>query len=278
MKDRVRATDFENRERPKTRRGQFFDLFRHRFLEIMKISWLQAIFQMPLYVSVVLFWILFRKAENYDSAFTIILILSASFLVSIPTLYIGLSGVYGCLRRLVHAEGEYASSDFFLSLKEDWRNGMATGFIVAFSLGGGLIGGFYLYGDSAVLNGWLSAVGIALLAIQFLVVTVVSYHQLGQGAFYQNGFGASLGNGLRMSLSRFPLALLFFLIHPGILIACFSLMSITAYTGVGLSLFFSGFAHLIWMLYLVSTFDRYINKDNFPDYYRRGLYQEKEEA
>ena len=43
-KEYIRPTDYEQRERPKTRAKQFFDIFRHRFLELLKLSLLQAVF------------------------------------------------------------------------------------------------------------------------------------------------------------------------------------------------------------------------------------------
>ena len=38
--------------------------------------------------------------------------------------------------------------------------------------------------------------------------------------------------------------------------------------------FFASFGHLIWMLNALSGFDKFINKDNYPDYYRKGLRKE----
>ena len=50
------------------------------------------------------------------------------------------------------------------------------------------------------------------------------------------------------------------------------------YIGVVLLVFLVAIGHLLWMMNLLGAFDKYINKDNYPDYYRKGLKIETEEA
>ena len=61
-KERIRQTDFAEKDRPLTRAKQFGDIFKHRFLEFLKISLLQAIFNMPLVVSLVLYYSLIKSS------------------------------------------------------------------------------------------------------------------------------------------------------------------------------------------------------------------------
>ena len=53
-KEKIREEDFTNEERPSTRKAQFVDIFKHRFVEMLKLSLLQAVFNIPLVVMCIL--------------------------------------------------------------------------------------------------------------------------------------------------------------------------------------------------------------------------------
>ena len=108
-KERIKSTDYTNRDRPDTRLKQFFDIVRHNFLEVLKISLLQAIFHMPLIVSLILFYALVRSSGDPNALMTAVLVQGASFLVSLPVSYCGMSGTFYCMKKLAYAEGEFAS-------------------------------------------------------------------------------------------------------------------------------------------------------------------------
>ena len=78
-----------------------------------------------------------------------------------------------------------------------------------------------------------------------------------------------------MSLMRFPINLGLLILYPAGFIALICIMPITMYVGLGLMVFTSAFGHLVWMLNAVSAFDKFINKEQFPDYYRKGLFKEE---
>ena len=77
-KERVRDTDYVSEERPSTRLEQFFDIFKHRFVELIKLSLLQAVFNMPLIVSLVLFHVLVKNVTSMNSLMTIFIIQGSS--------------------------------------------------------------------------------------------------------------------------------------------------------------------------------------------------------
>ena len=112
-KEKIRETDFQNRERPDTRTKQFFDIFRHRFVELLRLSLLQTVFNMPLIASLILFYQLVRYSTSMNSLMTVFIIQGGSFLISMPFTFVGLTGSFYCFKKIIHAEGEYASSSFF---------------------------------------------------------------------------------------------------------------------------------------------------------------------
>ena len=270
-KEKVRETDYQNAERPKTRLAQYFDIFKHRFLELLKISLLQTVFNIPLFVSLILFYALVRNATDYNSLMTVFLIQGASFLISVPCVYAGMTGTLYCMKKLAFAEGEFASSSFFIGLREEWKSGLLIGLIQGISASIALIGSFFFYTYMTEINPVIAGFGITIMAIQLIVVLMVCYYAVAQMVTYTNKMRFVLKNSFIMALMRFPFNLLFLIIYPGIVIALWSIMDITMFVGVGLMVFFVAFGHLLWTLNAISAFDKYINKEQYPDYYRLGL-------
>ena len=88
-KEVIRETDYKQIERPNSRRGQFFDIFRHRFVEVLKISILQAVFNLPLIAVMVLFWLFTLSASNLNSLMTVFLFTALGVFISIICIFIG---------------------------------------------------------------------------------------------------------------------------------------------------------------------------------------------
>ena len=127
---------------------------------------------------------------------------------------------------------------------------------------------FYL----SEVNSSISGFAIAIITIQFIVMLIVSYYSLGQITIYENNFKYVYKNAFILTLMRFPINLLLVILYPGIIIVLFCIMDITMCIGVLLAIFFAVFGHLIWILNSISAFDKFINQEKYPDYYRKGLY------
>ena len=267
-----KTVDFKKENLPKNRIKQFFDLFIHRFLDLLKLSLLQAIFLMPLLATCVLFYVFLRNASDKNSLFTIFLIQGLSLMITLPINYVGLTGCFYCLKKIIHAESEYTSSSFFIGMKQEWAKGLLFGFIEGMSGALTLIGLFLLFNNIADLIAWVSGLGIAMVIIQFILVTMFTYHCLGQISVYSNPLKYVVKNSFLIMTMRFPINLLFLILQPGIFIALACIMEITMYVGVVLALFLSAFMYLIWMLNIISSFDKYINKEHHPEIYKKGLY------
>ena len=278
-KEKVRETDYESSERPDTRLKQFFDIFRHRFVEILKLSLLQAIFNMPLIASLVLFHQLVKSSTTINALMTVFLIQGGSFLISMPSVFVGLTGVFYCFKKIIHAEGEYASSSFFIGMREEWKRGLLVGMIVGLSLAVAVIGYFFFQYYVPAYNTTIAGLGIAIVVIQAIMVLMVAYYSIGQIVFYTNELRFVFKNSFIFTLMRFPQNLLFLIIHPGIYVVLFVIMDITMYVGAILLIFFVGIGHLIWSLNSISAFDKYINKENHKEIYLKGLstYEQEEE-
>ena len=277
--EKIKSIDYSTSERPKTRTKQFFDIMRHRFVELLKLSLLQAVFNMPLIVSIVLFHILSKTATSINALMTIFIIQGLSFLISMPFAFTGLTGFFYCLKKIIHAEGEYASSSYFIGLRDEWKKGVIVGMIVGASLALAVIGFFFFYFYVSSYNTTIAGLGIAIVIIQAVMVLMVAYYSIGQIVMYTNKMRFVLKNSFIMTLMRFPQNLLFIIIHPGILASLFAIMDITAFVGVILLIALSGIGLLIWNLNIISAFDKYINKESYKEIYLKGLstYKQMEE-
>jgi len=276
-KEKIRQTDFTERELPKTRRAQFGDLFRHRFVDLLKLSLLQAVFLIPLFVSVILFYVFARAVENYDQLFTNVLFTGISLVITVPAANIGYAGLFYALKELAYREGGFSSSSFFRGLKENWKGGLYIGLIEAVSSFAALVGGVYLYGFILQANAWIVSLGIALLAVQFVFVSAFSKIALGQFVVYSNSFAAVLKNSFLFTMMNFPINLLLFFVSPGIFVVLIAVMEITSYVGIAWLLLLSAFFALGHFLNDLYMFDKFINKEHYPAEYRRGLSKDKGE-
>lgn len=273
-KNNVRQTDFKENERPRTRFLQFFDIFKHRFVELMKISLLQAVFNMPLIGTLISFYSLVRSSSDINSLMTVFIITSICLLVSVIFSIVGLTGSFYCLKKIAYAEGEFASSSYFVGLVENWKKAVSVGFIAGISLSVTMIGSFFFYYKLSSVNAAIAGFGIAILVIQAMVVLMMSYYSIAQIIIYENKLKFILKNSFIFTLMRFQFNLPAFIIHPGVIVVLTSIMEITMFVAVGLIILFVSIGHLIWFLNILSGFDKFINKDHYPDYYKKGLYKE----
>lgn len=273
-KEKIRETDFQQSERPKTRLAQYFDVLKHNFVELIKLSLLQTVFNMPLIGTVVTFWLFAHNSPDLNALMTVFLVTAAAAFVSMMSSFTGLTGVFYCLKKICYAEGEYASSSFFIGLRNEWKRGMLTGMIVGLSIAATIIGSFFAYFSLSNINATMAGFAIAILTIQAIVVLMIGYYSISLNLIYENKFRHTLKNAFIMVLMRFHINLLSFIIHPGIIIALIVIMDLTMYISLPFIVLFSAFFHLIWVCNTLGAFDKFINKENYPDYYRRGLYKE----
>ena len=277
-KEIIRPSDYKQSERPKSRLTQFFDIFKNRFVELVKISLLQTVFNLPLLASIFFFWMMIGQEElTTQRVMGIFFIAAGALVISMMSSFVGLTGSFHALKKIAYAEGEFASSSFFIGLKEEWKRGLLIGFIAGLSAGIALLGIFYFLVFPSDIYDWVKGFGIAIVIIQLIVVLITSYYSLAQVVVYTNTLRNIFKNSIIMGLIRFPINLGALILYPGGFIALVCIMPITMYVGVGLMILTAAFGHLVWMMVTLAAFDKYINQEKFPDYYRKGLYQETKE-
>lgn len=278
-KEVIRPNDFTKTDRPHTRVQQFFDIVKHQKMNMVKISLLQTVFNAPIMVWAYLYYMFL--AAGPSSVFKVSVYAGLILIPCIIIANIGLVGTFASLKRIAYSDGMFASSSFFLGMKQEWKKSIVFGLIQGLSAFLLLIGFIFVLVTKDV-NVYLRGFALAMVIVLFLVTTMMNYYSLSQANVYSNRTGTIIKNSFLLSLMRFPKHLLLFVLHPGLIIGLvvgsFCIPSVGQYVGIGVLLLFSlfnAFLLFAWKLFTLTSFDKFINKEHYPDYVNKGLYIEK---
>ena len=178
---------------------------------------------------------------------------------------VGVAGVMLIIRQLVWGEGVFFMQDMAEGIKSNGKNYV----IIAFTLG--------LF--SFLLNTFLPMQGspfyIVITILFALLVFPPTGFMVSQIVIYKNTFFKYLHDGVFLAVRNVPMTLLFLLLFllPGALGMNF-LPFAAKY--IILVIFFLLPAPMLltgWFLYSCSVFDKYINIEQYPELYDKGVYR-----
>ncbi len=267
------------RSLPKNRKEVFFDFIKHRKMNLFVLSCLTFVFFIPLAID--LFYFNFLEAvaienDKYEYLFSLIFY---SMLIALPCMmvgYLGLVGAFYTSKKMVWQEGTLVPVDFFNGIKENWKHALIDGFIFGVLLFGLVIGSSYLY-LFAPVHAVVKGIGIGAIVLVFLLFGMVSMVNMTQTVYYQNTYLRTLKNSFSfLGLLNWKL-LVVFLLSTGVVITLCVFNTITL--GIGLFLFaiLNSVVITLYTLIIHSGFDKYINKEHYPDYVGKGLYKQETE-
>lgn len=269
--------DFDRSLLPTTRKDLFFDLYRNNRKTITKTGVMYLLFALPLLAfGVVMFLVnISMTEENYPDNLDAVLALwnllyvYGSLLLWIPLL-IALAGNLEVYKRLFFQEGLIFSFSFKKGIKENFKPIFLDYLLHALLFGFGYLlvflfrGAFYSYTA-------LFAYFLLFFPIFLYHTALVSLYQ-GKFSFYvQNGayfFFHTIGFSLLFSLGFLLPFVIDFLPIPVTLLY----ISVKYSVYLLLLLFYYPALSMVFLLYAYSHFDESINKENYPELYRKGLY------
>lgn len=271
------------RSLPHDRKEVFSDLLLHRKMTLFALSCFTFMFFIPLAVD--LFYLNYWTsmilasdvAEKYRHLFSIFFY---SMLIMIPCMvvgFIGFAGAFYVAKLLVWQEDVTLAVDFFKGIKENWKHALFNGFVFALLLFGMVVGGTFLYLYSPTTPIWCG-VGIGALILAFITFGMIISLNFTQDVYYENGLFTTYKNSFCfLGLLNWRILVLFVLSTGGVIaLACFNLITLS----VGLFLFavLNSVVIILYTLLSHSAFDKYINKEHYPDMVGKGLYKlEKED-
>ena len=272
-KRKAAQKDFVLGDLPATRPAQYFDIFRERFSTIAWISFLTGLFFLPFLL--VLFFKDFHllsvvaSLENPDeetvqqARLFANLIYGGGEVIAIALFAFLFSGVVQIFKEMLWNEPIF--------LKEDFKEGLKSQglrFVIAFAFVA--LAKFLInLSFSTIIQMVLSALLVAFF------IPIALWFSL-QSVYYRLSFFDTLKNALKLSIRTYPVTLL----AMGLMMAPFWAFE-TYLTKVS---FLGAFGGMLLMSFLwisplsfaflsfsCAVFDRYINEDFYPSFYRKGL-------
>ena len=265
---------------PRNRKEVFFDLLKTRKMTLFAFSCYTFMFFIPLAVDL----FIFNNLENYlisqgDIQGTLTLIIY-SMIIMLPCMVIGFLGFAGAFytaKRMVWQEGISLAHDFFKGIKESWKHAVINGIIFGLVLFALIVGGTLLSMTSG-LNPVVKGIGIGALILFFLVFGMVIALNFTQCVYYENSFSVTLKNSFSfLGLLNWKI-LLVFLFSTGVVVTLGLFNLLTLAIGLILFAFTNSVVIILYTLISHSAFDKYINKEHYPEMVNKGLYKNDKEA
>lgn len=280
-KIRVKASaeDFLPTQLPQTRKDQFFFIVKNQYLSLLLIGFILVLCLLPFIVTAYFkarfeigFYQLFQAGElsqeDYNSSINVLMLYASGIeLLLTFVLSIGISGTNRIIKLMVSGEGVIFKRDFIYGIKQNYLN---TSLLM------------FIFGVILVLCRFVSAFFLEyMLGIPFyilLILLVIPVFMLA-GVFsscYDGNVFQCIGNSVKLYSAYWWKYLLMSL-------AIFTVIYGLTYLEI-IPILMAGIhivlAVLVLPLYLLvlfeislSCFDKYINRENFPDDYNAGLYK-----
>lgn len=261
---------------PRNRREVFFDLIKHRKMTLFSLSSFTFMFFIPLAVDLFYFNYVESLAIAADKKDHLFSLLFYSMLIMLPCMivgFIGLAGAFYVAKKMVWQEGISMAHDFSIGIKENWKHALINGVLFGLFLFGLVVGGSYLAIFTPIQPIW-TGIGIGAIILMFMLFGMVISLNFTQDVYYQNTYMITMKNSFFFLALMNWKVLLIFLFSTGVVItlSCFNMITL----GIGLLLFaiLNSVVIILYTLVSHSAFDKYINKEHYPDMVNKGLYKE----
>ena len=261
---------------PHNRKEVFFDLLKHRKMNLFALSCFTFMFFIPLAVDLILFNFLESAAIAAEKTEYLFSLIFYSMLIMLPCMLIGFLGFAGAFytsKKIVWQEGSMLSIDFFTGIKENWKNALVNGTIFGLVTFGLVVGGSYLiiYAPMAPIGNGIGIGGLILIFLLFGMLMPVFFTQ---DVYYQNPYRITFKNSFAfLGLLNWKV-LVIYLLTTCALVAMCAINFITLVVGLFLFAILNSWVIILYTLISHSAFDKFINKDHHPEMVNKGLYKE----
>ena len=281
MKQKVRQSDFTSKELPQTRKQIFLDLIKTQKRQMVSLSMLLFVFLLPLVVDILVFDMFIiavpLETENYSAVvFSLIFYMMIIAIPCVMVGFVGLSGLAHVCKLIAWQEPVLTGPEFFTGIKKNFKHALFFGLIWGISLFILVIGCLFMIRTKSIVeNSWLNGIGIGVSIVQFIVLSIVCVYSLTYGCYYTNTFRQVFRNSFVFFVAKFFKNLLLFISTIGLIVGLMFIDFIAQIVIIIVIAFLSSYMMIAWTLLSHEGFDQYINKENYPDYYKKGLYIEK---
>lgn len=278
-RSKYRVDDFELNDLPLNRRQQFFDIVKNDWKTLLWMGLILLFFSLP-YLSVdVLHWFIKGNLPTQlaDDGGTPEMIASGIMLTDIiyeatlvvATLFIAvpLAGIARVFKRLVHGEGVLFKNDFFDGIKMNCWQFLVLMFIYAVLRFLVQIVFIYIQGIPYMAE-IVYGVSMAILYIVFVPILLFMF---AEGSIYKMKFMMNFKNSSQLAFNSILWMMIFSALIFGVYFMRYINHPILRVGLDALIILLSPLYLLALSLFTMSRFDKYINQENYPDIYRKGL-------
>jgi len=287
VKKEVNKIDFTLDSLPLTRRKQFFDILKNEWRTLLLLSLIALVFAIP-YITCVFLEMSLSDGTSYamsqqgKTAEEIALqlayihrIFSGINVISFCIFSVFIAGATRIIKKLCLGDVIMGKRDFFEGIKLYWKR-----FLLAF-----LVNGFILfvieYISSVLLNSSSSILSNGVrgvtLGIYFAIILPISLFNLTQYTFYDLPFIKRSINSFRFVIVKYYFVIIFSLVLLGFyFITLIPSFLISIIISILFIIIIPVIFSTCFYLYSLSFFDKYINKNAYPEIYRKGLRKIKE--
>lgn len=282
MKTKYSKKDFELINLPNNRARQFFTIFRIEWKTLLLLSLIILLFFIPYFVVDILRWSvcdsfwnsIVNSSANPDkdyaiAKFYIDMVYAGIMLLIYPIISIVISGAIKILQRCVYTEGVLFKDDFFFGVRNNWKQFLVLSIIY------GVFNALLQFNISfcnlnpSTFSSIFQGVSITIF---YGVVAPIIFFTASNVATYKMSIFTGLSNSLKMFIKKLHICLIFSLILYGLTyLDLIPNVLIRIFVTSAIILLLSSLFILSWYLFSVSIFDEYINKENYPEIYRKGL-------
>ena len=282
---RLRRVEASEASLPHNRLAVFWDCFKLRWDLLLKMGGILLLFALP-FMAVMVFSKIYQvsllsalyegsiTAEQYQGAgFYLTIITVAAEAVGLIIISIALSGFARVIKRLVFYEPIQFKTDFLLGIKENIKSYLALGTTFAFIY-------FFAFvmlkmtnfaGEIDMMSKVAYYIPFVLTVILFAPAFVLVFTQV---SIYKNTFGGYIKNGFILYLKKpFFIILGINIIVVPIYFLLGTNMYVTLILGGCYFLVVLPIAFLVAHIYSCYVFDVYINKEQYPEIYDKGIYR-----
>lgn len=291
-KKRNLASDFLPEQLPSTRRKQFFDIVKNEWRTLLLMGLALSLFFLPFVISNIaeagymngsadalraeLEQAGKTEAEIASSVAsqmrTIHIIFTGVNILCFMAFSVGLAGASRIVKCLCFGEGVLFKSDFFAGIKKYWKPFLLAGFFA---------GLFYflvtyvsaMFAPLSQGNGGIGVASGLTIGVYYALIVPLLLFSVAQATLYELPLVKNIANSMRFLIVRYYVIIVFALIIYGvslITLIVYPLIMILAYLAFVILLL--PFFILSFHLFALDLFDKYINEDNFPQIYKKGLY------
>lgn len=276
-KQKAASVDFTELQLPHNRRQQFSDCIKVRWALLIQTGAILFLFLLPCFILLIYrdFTVMGFAAQVSDGELTAEeyaqrlsgadLVFNAVNIVCLAVASVGFAGAARVFRQLIWGEAVFFRNDFITGIKS---NGKA--FLLIFVLAGAV-----LWIDNTVgsLQFPVEIVKYIPLGISVVFLLPPALFVLSQTVVYNNSASTSLKNACILYIKSAPVTVLFLVV---LILPVFTQFIPLVFVKYGVLLFITLFLLplylLAWLLFSFSLFDKFINKENFPELYGRGIY------